>query len=93
MSLYQISYDLRKQRNYDALYERIKAYGNWCHALESSWVISTPQSAVQVRDNLRQVLDSDDGLLVTRLSGQAAWYGLSETISTWLKTQLESAAA
>jgi len=93
MSLYQISYDLRKQRNYDALYERIKAYGNWCHALESSWVISTAQSAVQVRDNLRQVLDSDDGLLVTRLSGEAAWYGLSETISTWLKTQLESAAA
>src|SRR6185437_14650938 len=67
MSLYQISYDLRKQRNYDALYERIKAYGNWCHALESSWVISTPQSAVQVRDNLRQVLDSDDGLLVPPL--------------------------
>ncbi|WP_448099124.1 hypothetical protein [Luteibacter yeojuensis] len=93
MALYQISYDLRKQRNYDALYERIKAYGKWCHALESSWVISTSQSAVQVRDNLRQAMDGDDGLLVTRLSGEAAWYGLNETISTWLKKQLESAAA
>lgn len=93
MSLYQISYDLRKQRNYDALYERIKAYGSWCHALESSWVISTSQTATQVRDNLRQAMDGDDGLLVTRLSGEAAWYGLSKDRSAWLKTQLENAAA
>lgn len=57
------------------------------------WVISTPQSAAQVRDNLRQSMDGDDGLLVTRLAGEAAWYGLSENISNWLKTQIESAAA
>lgn len=93
MALYQISYDLRKQRNYEALFECIKAYGAWCHALESTWVISTSQSAAQVRDNLRLAMDGDDGLLVTRLSGEAAWYGLSETISTWLKAQLASAAA
>lgn len=93
MSLYQISYDLRKQRNYDALFERIKAYGNWCHALESCWVISTNQSAAQVRDNLLQAIDGDDGLLVARLSGEAAWYGLEPVVSNWLKTQLESAAA
>lgn len=93
MALYQISYDLRKQRNYQALFERIKAYGNWCHALESNWVISTPQSAVQIRDNLRQAMDGDDGLLVVRLMGEAAWYGLDETVGSWLKTQIESAAA
>jgi hypothetical protein len=93
MALYQISYDLRKQRNYDALFERIKAYGYWCRPLESAWVIATAQSAVQVRDNLRQAMDGDDGLLVTRLAGEAAWYGLNESISNWLKTQLESVAA
>ncbi len=93
MALYQISYDLRKQRNYEALFERIKAYGSWCHALESSSVISTSQSAVQIRDNLLQAMDGDDGLLVARLSGEAAWYGLGETIRSWLKTQLEGAAA
>ncbi len=93
MALYQINYDLRKQRNYDALFERIKAYGTWCHPLESAWIVSTSQSAVQVRANLLQAMDDDDGLLVTRLSGEAAWYGLSENISNWLKTQLESVAA
>lgn len=92
MALYQISYDLRKQRNYEALFERIKAYGSWCHALESSWVISTAQSATQVCNNLLQVMDGDDGLLVTCLASEAAWYGLDTIVSNWLKTQIESTA-
>lgn len=93
MKVYQISYDLRKQRNYDALYERIKSYGTWCHALESSWVIATNQSATQIRDYLSGALDKDDGLLVTRLSGEAAWCGLVQEKSSWLKQQLESQVA
>jgi len=93
MKVYQVSYDLRKQRNYEALYERIKQYDNWCHPLESTWVIVTNQSTAQIRDNLIQALDRDDGLLVTRLTGEAAWYGLSDQVSTWLKQQLEKVAA
>ena len=93
MKVYQVSYDLRKQRNYDALYERIKSYGSWCHALESSWVIVTTQSASQIRDYLKGAMDQDDGLLVTRLQGEAAWYGLDGERSNWLKQQLERQAA
>jgi hypothetical protein len=89
MAVYQIDYDLRKQRNYDALYERLKSYPQWCRALESTWVISTNQSAAQVRDYLKAVMDDDDGLLVTRLQGEAAWYGLSDKVSTYLKNMLE----
>ncbi|MGD8590332.1 MAG: hypothetical protein PVG22_16015, partial [Chromatiales bacterium] len=75
---------------YDALYERIKTYP-WCHALESSWVIATQQSAVQVRDYLAQVMDQDDGLLVTRLSGEAAWRNLGDQVTQWLKQSLNAA--
>ncbi|ACZ75291.1 putative SinR-like protein [Dickeya parazeae Ech586] len=89
MSVYQINYDLRKQRDYSPLIERIKSYGYWCHPLESAWIIVTDQTAVQVRDNLKAVMDSDDGLLVTRLQGEAAWYGLSNEISQWLKDNLQ----
>jgi hypothetical protein len=38
-------------------------------------------------------MDSDDGLLVTRLSGEAAWQGLGDEISQWLKQQLNAATA
>ncbi|MDE8754065.1 hypothetical protein PZA22_06030 [Pectobacterium polaris] len=89
MSVYQINYDLRKQRDYSSLIERIQSYGNWCHPLESTWIIVTDQTAVQVRDNLKAVMDADDGLLVTRLQGEAAWYGLSNEISQWLKDHLQ----
>ena len=92
MPVYQISYDLRKQRNYDALYERIKRY-HWCHALESSWVITTNQSAAQVRDFLMEVIDRDDGLLVTHLHSDASWVGLSQDVTNWLKQALERQAA
>jgi hypothetical protein len=93
MKVYQIDYDLRKQRNYDDLYKRIEAYGSWCHALESTWLVATNQTAVQVRDNLLGVMDKDDGLLVTRLKGEAAWQGLNAEISAWLKSQLEACEA
>jgi hypothetical protein len=87
MRLYQITYDLRKQRDYPSLHERIKAYGTWCRPLESTWIIATTQTAVQVRDNLNSVMDQDDGLLVTRLQGEAAWHGLSTEVAEWLTTQ------
>jgi hypothetical protein len=93
MKVYQISYDLRKQRNYEALYELIRSYGGYCHALGSSWLITTQQSATQVRDYLSQALDQDDRLLVTRLQGEAAWIGLEDELSHWLKEQLNTCSA
>lgn len=93
MKVYQVSYDLRKQRNYEPLYERIRSYGQWAHTLESSWVIVTDQSAAQVRDYLRGAMDQDDRLLVTRLKGEAAWFGLKDDVSDWLKRVLERQAA
>ena len=90
MKVYQISYDLRKQRDYESLYECIKSYGTYSHALESTWLIATNQTAAQVRDNLAEVMDSDDGLLVTRLQGESAWIGLRDKTTEWLKNQLEN---
>lgn len=93
MKAYQISYDLRKSRDYAALYERIEQYGDYARVLESFWVVVTTQSAEQVRDYLAAALDGDDGLLVTRLSGEAAWRGLDNNVSNWLKQRLERQAA
>lgn len=88
MSVYQINYDLRKQKDYSSLIERIKSYGTWCHPLESVWIIVTNQTAAQVRDYLATVMDNDDGVLVTRLQGEAAWYGLSNEVSQWIQSNL-----
>jgi hypothetical protein len=43
---------------------------------------------VQVRDSLKACLDSNDKLLVAKLSGEAAWSGHSDDITKWLKGRL-----
>lgn len=96
MKVYQINYDLRNQRNYQDLITKIKSYGIWAKPLESCWLIATEQSASQIRDTLASVMDNDDGLLVTRLQGEAAWrsldYDTDSTMTNWLKEQLQQAA-
>lgn len=72
-----ITYDLRNSnKNYNDLYEKIKSYGTWAHICESVWFISTADSCVTVRDNLKSVLDSDDRIFVAELTGIAAWYNI-----------------
>lgn len=94
MRVLSINYDLRQPgRNYESLYEAIKSYGTYWHALDSFWVVSTSQTAQQVRDHLSQFIDRNDRLIVVRMSGEAAWQGLPDQGSTWLKQQLESSRA
>lgn len=93
MKIYQIDYDLRKQRDYESLYQRIKSYPNWCHALESTWLIQSDQSALQIHNHLFGVMDEDDGLLVTQITRDAAWIGVHPKVSEWLKSELGRLAA
>lgn len=73
MTKYVITYDLRKPgRNYDGLIAAIKTYA-WAKVNESSWFISTNQTPSEVRDKISATVDSGDRLMVTALTGAAAW--------------------
>lgn len=87
MKCYIISYDLRKDRNYDELYKAIKSYGTWAHIAESTWAIATDQTAAEVRTYLAQYLDSDDRVFVVRSGREAAWRNVL-CRSEWLKSNL-----
>ena len=87
MSTFEICYDLRQPgRNYSALHKAIESYGTYYHCLESTWIVRTDSSATQIRDYLLQFVDSNDAVLVTKLAGEAAWYGIVH--SDWLQRQL-----
>jgi hypothetical protein len=90
MAAYLISYDLHKkgEAGYENLIEAIKSHAKWCHHLESDWVVISSGSAEAIRDDLLPHIHKDDKLIVFKLSGEAAWYGLSDTISNWLKKNL-----
>ncbi|MGZ8845318.1 MAG: SinR family protein [Pyrinomonadaceae bacterium] len=73
MKTYLVGYDLnRPGQNYDSLIKALQAYPNWWHHLDSTWVIKTDWTAVQIRDDLLPHIDKNDELLVVRLNGEGA---------------------
>lgn len=85
MSLFIVSYDLISNRDYSKLYEAIRKYGSYAHILESVWIIKSSSSSINIRDNLKSYMDSDDKLFIAKLTGESAWKNLSKEVSDWIK--------
>ena len=89
MATYMIGYDLnRPLQDYAELIDAIKTYGTWWHQLDSTWLVVTEDTAVQIRDKLAPYLDANDELLVAKVSAPAAWRGFNDKGSQWLKENL-----
>lgn len=89
MPTYVIGYDLNDPgQDYDNLFDAIKDYGTWWHHLDSTWIIKTTDSASEIRDNLKQYKDSNDELLVAKLSGAWASAGIDSDGTDWLYDHL-----
>ena len=73
MALYFLSYDLRKSRDYQKLYDELANFGA-LRMLESCWCfkrINTSASAL--RSHFKKVVDSDDSLVVSGVSDWATY--------------------
>ncbi|HHE3599706.1 hypothetical protein ACFGYR_04000 [Pasteurella multocida] len=76
MANFIVSYDLRNHRDYTKLIQAIReTYRLHSKVLESVWYIKSTQSAVQIRDYLRQYIDGDDGIAVFDITNNswATW--------------------
>ena len=87
MTCYIISYDLRKNRDYESLYAAIKSYSTWARITESTWAVVTSKSAVEIRDHIAGVIDSDDRLFVVKSGVEAAWLN-TRCNNKWLRDNL-----
>lgn len=76
-------------RDYVDLVEAIGRVGNaaW-PCLESTWVVNSPKTASQIRDELKPYLEASDELIVAELAGTAAWRGLKGGSAEALKAVL-----
>ncbi|WP_321307678.1 CRISPR-associated protein Cas2 [Marinifilum fragile] len=89
MNSYLIGYDLNKAgQDYESLIDQIKKIGTWWHCLDSTWIVKSNLTAVEIRDALKEYIDDNDELLVIKLSREAAWTGFSDECSNWLKDNL-----
>ena len=76
MSLYFLSYDLRKSRNYQKLYDELNRF-NAVRILDSTWCFKRfNTNASGLRDYFSQFVDSDDGLIVSEIETWAS-YGVN----------------
>jgi hypothetical protein len=73
MALYFLEYDLRKQRNYQPLYNALATF-DAVRILESLWCFNRiDTSAVGLRDYFRTLIDDDDGIIVSQVSDWASF--------------------
>lgn len=89
MAAYVISYDLNSPgQRYTQLTEKIKSLGSWWHCLDSTWMVSTDLTALEVANQVWSVMDPNDKLLVTPIAPGSAWAGFSGDCLTWIKNNL-----
>ncbi|HVW74478.1 MAG TPA: hypothetical protein VHC39_12625 [Rhizomicrobium sp.] len=91
MTIFAIGYDLHPTRGetYDELIAAIKGVGSWWHCLDSTWLVKTNLTAVQIRDALWRHMKQDDQLLVVQYSPPgSAWAGFSGDCQQWLKDNM-----
>ncbi len=80
-----ITYDLSSPgRNYEELLKQIKSYPSWAKLCESSYLITTPKTPVDVRDHLKSYIDNNDKIYVGVVVAPAAWFGMSDSVSNWI---------
>lgn len=72
MANFLITYDLRKKRDYEAIYKKMNAW-KAVQLLESVWLARLNGTAGQVAEALRKVADFDDGIAVVEIAKGADW--------------------
>lgn len=84
MSVYIVSYELRKpDKNYDNLYGYLEQF-IYCHDHTSCWFIETTLTAQQIRDGAKQYIDGNDTIFVARLDRE--WGGFNMKCGDWLNS-------
>ena len=65
MTAFNITYDLTQPgRNYEGLFEAIKSTGKYWHYLDSTWIVLTQETAIQLWNRLAKKIDRNDSVLV-----------------------------
>lgn len=95
MAVYIIGYDLHptKGETYENLKKAIDGLSpkTW-HCLDSTWMVVTDKTAVQIRDLLLPHMYKDDQLLVVKYAenggGRWAYHGFIGDCADWIRNNL-----
>lgn len=90
-SAYIVSYDLASAgTNYERVLEKIKANPGWARLGGSAYVVISDRSPAEIRDEIKSAMNAKDKLYVGIIGAPAAWVGMTDDVSEWLKKNLKS---
>ncbi|WP_278265263.1 hypothetical protein [Nocardia sp. AG03] len=91
MNVLMIGYDLnRPGQKYEELIEYLKSQGTWWHQLDSTWLVKTPLTAVEMRNAVKARVDANDEVLVVNVTGDMwATFGMSDKGNAWLQKHMD----
>ena len=85
MRALQIHYCLKSPGgDYTAVGDYIKGCGAWAHVHESLWFVSTTKSVSTVRDELNEIVRSDDRVIVLDVTGNTWGTNFSDKVTEWM---------
>ena len=85
MTVYMIGYDkVGPNYDYKPLIDAIANLGDCRDALDSTWLVVSDKTAIQIRDQLQTLMHKDDRILVLEVVANSAW-SLRPVHSGWLK--------
>ena len=83
---YIISFDLKNPGiNQQKLVDSIKTAKIWARLTATSYLILTEKTAVEIRDILVVNIKIADKVYIGKLDKSAAWLGLGEDVSNWIR--------
>jgi len=92
MNTYLISYDLRipeTAEDYKRIIKHIESYQYWAKPLKSVWFIKTSKDQSAIRDELKVLSDSNDGILVINVTNKGwATVGIDSKVTNWMKNNI-----
>ena len=89
MSVYIVTYDLNAPgKDYAPLLAAIRRYTH-CYALKSAFFVDTTESASDIRDKLKKLIDANDTLYVMELKKHWAC-NRTASCTAWLKEPARS---
>jgi hypothetical protein len=82
-----VGYDLhRPGQDYEELTKFLKGQSTWWHALDSTWIVVTSQSASELLAEIKRFIDANDEVLVMDVKGD--WWtslNLPKEATDWLQ--------
>lgn len=83
--VFEVNDENRKKR----LKDKIRSFDYFCLITDSCWAIKSDAKAVDLRNQLSNILEASDRIFVLQSGHYAAWKNLhGDDVSEWLKSHL-----